>query len=106
VLEPPRNIAKRLLRLERRLDSMQAREARSPERPEYTDEEIVEIGLVLLAHVYEGDTERYAREHLVRDHGLPLQKAEEIAGTSVASSKIGARRQQTPNTPCGQRRWI
>lgn len=76
---PPRNIGKRLLRLERRLAALEAEEARPEERLEYADGEIVEIALGLLACVFEGDMERYA-EYLVKYHGLPLREAEELAG--------------------------
>ena len=73
-----RNAYDRLAELERRLNALEAGEARLPERPEFADEEIIDIGLILLAYVYEGDTERYA-ERLVKDHGMPSEKAEGIA---------------------------
>jgi hypothetical protein len=70
----------RLAELERRLDALEAEEARLPEHRRYTHEEIVEIALGMLAYIYEGDTERYAREYLVKDNGVPIEKAEEMAG--------------------------
>jgi hypothetical protein len=75
-----RNADDRLANLEQCLEVLEAREASLPERPEYTDEEIVEIGLILLAYVYQGDTERYA-EYLVKEGGMPVREAEEFAGT-------------------------
>jgi hypothetical protein len=87
--------AERLLRLERHRDVLEAREARSPERREYTDEEIVEIGLGLLAYVYGGDTERYAREHLAFDGRLPLREALREAATLGRILEV--RRETAPN---------
>jgi hypothetical protein len=84
----------RLGDLERRLDALEAREASLPERPEYTDGEIAEIGLILLAYVYEGDTDRFA-EYLVEDHALPIRKAEEIA--SMLGSILEDRRATAEN---------
>jgi hypothetical protein len=73
-----RNADDRLTNLEQRLEVLEAREASLLERPEYTDEEIVEIGLILLAYIYEGDTERYA-EFLALELGMPADEAEEVA---------------------------
>ena len=70
----------RLGNLERRLEVLESEEARSLERPQYTDEEIVEIGLILLAYVCEGSTEKYA-EFLVKNTGTSFEEAEEIALT-------------------------
>ena len=69
-----RNADDRLGDLEHRLEVLEAREASLPERPAYTDEEIVEIAVFQLAYVYEGDTERYAREHLALDGRLPYER--------------------------------
>lgn len=74
-----RNVGDRLANLERRLEVLEAREASLPERREYTDEEIVEIALILLAYVHEGDVEAFA-EYLAQDPDMPFEKAEEIAG--------------------------
>jgi hypothetical protein len=49
-------------------------------RREHTDEEIVGIGLVLLAHVHDGDVRAFA-EYLARDGGMPFEEAQEVAGT-------------------------
>jgi hypothetical protein len=70
----------RLVSLGRRLDELEAEEASLPERREYTDEEIVEIGLILLAYIYEGDVGAYA-QYLVKEGGMPVREAEEFAGT-------------------------
>lgn len=69
----------RLGDLERRLEVLEAREASLPERREYTNEEIVEIGLILLAYVCEGNTEKFAK-FLVKNSGTPFEEAQEIAG--------------------------
>ena len=69
----------RLGDLERRLEVLEAEEAHSLERPQYTDEEIVEIGLILLAYVCEGRTEQYA-EFLAKNCDTSFEKADEIAG--------------------------
>jgi hypothetical protein len=69
----------RLGDLERRLEVLEAEEARPLERPQYTDEEIVEIGLILLAYVHEGDVEAFA-EYLLQDLDMPFEMAKEIAG--------------------------
>jgi hypothetical protein len=69
----------RLASLERRLEVLEAREASLPERREYTDEEIIKIGLCLLAYVCEGSTKKFA-EFLVKNLGAPFEEAEEIAG--------------------------
>jgi hypothetical protein len=73
-----RNADDRLARLARRLDGLADRSSRLPERREYTDEEIVEISLILLCYVCEGSTEKFA-EFLVKNSGTPLAKAQEIA---------------------------
>ena len=69
----------RLANLERRLEVLEAREASLPERREYKNEELVEIGLYLLAYICEGSTKRFA-EFLVKNLGTPFEGAEEIAG--------------------------
>jgi hypothetical protein len=74
-----RNADDRLGDLERRLDALEAREASLPDRREFTDEEIVEIGLILLAYICEGSTEKFG-EYLVKNSGTPFEEAEEIAG--------------------------
>jgi hypothetical protein len=75
-----RNADDRLAKLERWLDALETREASLPERREYTHEEIVEIGLILLAYIYEGDVGAYA-QYLVKEGGMPVREAEELAGT-------------------------
>jgi hypothetical protein len=74
-----RNADDRLANLERRLEVLEAREANLPERRKHTNEEIVEIGLILLAYVCEGSTETFA-EYLVKNLSTPFEKAQEIAG--------------------------
>jgi len=75
-----RNAAEgRLASLERRLDSLEARERNYPEHRERTNEEVVEVGLNLLAYICEGDTEKFA-EYLVKNSGTPFEEAQEIAG--------------------------
>ena len=70
----------RLANLKRRLEVLEeARERNYPEHREMTNEQIVEVGLNLLAYICEGSTEKYA-EFLVRNSGMPFEKAEEIAG--------------------------
>jgi hypothetical protein len=69
----------RLAALERRLDALlEARDASLPEPLEYTDEEIVEIGLILLAYVCEDDTEKVAG-YLAKDSGTSFEETQEIA---------------------------
>jgi hypothetical protein len=74
-----RNADDRLERLERRLDSLEARERDYPKHRGRTYEEVVEVGLILLAYVCEGDTEKFA-EYLVKNNGTPFEEAQEIAG--------------------------
>jgi hypothetical protein len=74
-----RNANDRLANLEHRLNVLETREASLPEHREYTDEEIVEVGLILLAYVCEGNSEKFA-EFLVKNLGTPFEKAQEIAG--------------------------
>jgi hypothetical protein len=90
-----RSASDRLAELERRLDVLEAEEPRLPEHRRYTDEKIVEIALIMLAYIYEGDTDRYAREFLVRDCDMPIQEAEERAGTLGRILK--ERRKMAPN---------
>jgi hypothetical protein len=70
----------RLARIEDRLRaSWETRESMPhPARREYTDEEVVEIALILFAYVYEGDTEAYA-QNLIKDHGFDFEKATEVS---------------------------
>jgi hypothetical protein len=69
----------RLARIEDRLRAQQEiLDSTFPVRREYTNEEVIEIALILLAYVYEGDTEAYARG-LAKDYGLDSEKATELA---------------------------
>jgi hypothetical protein len=84
----------RLGALERRLEVLEAREASLPERRKYTNEEIVEIGLILLAYVCEGSTKKFA-EFLVKNLGAPFEEAQEIAG--MLGRILEERRKTAPN---------
>lgn len=88
-----RNADDRLTDLGRRLDSLEAQKSQVARR-EYTNAEIVEIALTQLAYVYEGDVEAFA-EHLIQDHGLPFEEAEEIAGD--LGRTLEDRRASAPN---------
>ena len=90
-----RNAYDRLANLERRLNALEAEETRLPGRREYTDEEIVEIAMFQLAYVYEGDTERYAREHLALDGRLPLREA--LREAAALRRILEERRETAPN---------
>jgi hypothetical protein len=69
----------RLANLEQRLNALEAEEAHLPERPEYTDEEIIAISMIQLCYVYRSDVVAYA-EYL-EGEGMPPEEAEELAGT-------------------------
>ena len=69
----------RLARIEARLHAhRRTQESMPPVRRERTNEEIIEIFLMLLAYIYEGDTEAYA-QGLVRDYGFDPEKATEFS---------------------------
>ena len=83
----------RLASLERHLDSLEAVGGSRLERRERTNAEVVEIALILLAHVHEGDVEAFAK-FLAQDPDLPFEKAEEIArglGRILEMRRAGAR---------------
>jgi hypothetical protein len=73
-----RNIAKRLAGLERHMDALEAREATFPEHREMSEEEKIEVGLIMLAYVHEGDERAFA-EHLKEDFGASLEEAAKFA---------------------------
>jgi hypothetical protein len=83
----------RLARIEDRLLARRETEDSMPlVRREYTNEEIIEISLILLAYVYKGDTEAYA-PGLVRDYSFEPEKATELAeffGTLLAERRAVA----------------
>lgn len=60
------------------MDALEAREATYPEHREMTEEEKIEVGLIMLAYVYEGDERAFA-EHLGEDFGVRLEEATKIA---------------------------
>lgn len=72
-----KNLDDRLSYLGRRLDAIEAQKARV-ERREHTDDEIVDIVLVLMAYVPGWDVEGIT-EKLVQDLGVPFEDAERIA---------------------------
>ena len=51
-----------------------------PVRREHTNEEIVEITLILFTYVYGGDEEAYI-QGLVKNHGFDSENATEVAAT-------------------------
>lgn len=42
------------------------------------DEELVEIGLILLCYAHDGDTQAFS-DHLVQDRGVPFEDADAFA---------------------------
>jgi len=50
---------------------------------EMTDEERIEVGLITLAYICEGDEQVFA-EHLVKEFGVPFEKASETAAYFAA----------------------
>jgi hypothetical protein len=75
-----RNADDRLADLERQLEALEAEEENLPERPEYTDEVVIDFAMIQLCYIHRGDLGAYA-QYLVEEGGMPVREAEELAGT-------------------------
>jgi hypothetical protein len=73
-----RSVDDRLEALSRRLEALGAQESRLPVRRELADNEVLEIALVMLQHVYGGDAGAFSG-YLMGECGLPFEEAEQIA---------------------------
>jgi hypothetical protein len=65
-----------------------------PMRVEMSNEEVVEVGLILLAYVFEGDTEAFA-QMLVERNGVCMEDARETAG--ILGALLEMRRASAPD---------
>jgi len=92
----PANIDRQLANLERRMDKLEADEARSKASVmgrKRTNEEIIEISLNLLAYVFEGDTRRFADFFVSK--GTDAGEASEIA--ALVGDLLEDRRRSAPD---------
>jgi hypothetical protein len=64
--------------LERHLDALEARETTFPEHRQMTVEERIEVALILLAYVYEGDTGHFAN-YLIAEGAAPEEATKHAA---------------------------
>jgi hypothetical protein len=94
----PANLDRLLTGLERRMDKLEASEARSPDRPHYSDEQILEIAMITLCYIHRGDVGAYA-QYLATEGGMPVREAEELAGTIARLLEERRKTAENPEYP-------
>ena len=67
-------------------------------RVEMSDKEVIEVALVMLAYIFEGDTEAYARR-LAEGEGVSIEDARETAGTLGALLEMRRASAPDPSRP-------